>query len=184
VKKLLGVALLGLTLSACDNSLLTSGDQGFVSSSGEVRIVPVEDRERPDPISGTSLTGEPISLDDLKGKVVVMPIWGWWCGPCRKEAPMFEAASKELASQNVAFLGIHTKDASEDNVKAFVRTTGITYPSIQNPSGSLLLNFNAGMSPNVIPSVAFIDPEGRVAAVVRGEITRNTLDGVIEDISS
>jgi len=182
VKRSALAVLLCLALTGCNGGLFSDGQKGFVSGNGEVRIVPASEREAPEPITGTTLDGEHVSLADLRGDIVVMPVWGSWCGPCRSEAPMFEAASKDLAEQGVTFLGINVRDEGEDNVKAFVRTTGITYPSLVDPSGELLLRFHAGMTPNVIPSVAFIDSDGRVAAAVLGEITRTTLYDVVEEI--
>lgn len=184
-KKLLSAAVLCLALTGvagCDNALFSSGDKGFVSGNGEVKIVPAADRQAPDEISGTTVDGHEVALSDLKGKIVVMPVWGSWCPPCRAEAPMFETASKELADQNVVFLGLNVRDTSAENAQAFMRTTGITYPSIRDSSGSVLLSFHAGMTPSVIPSVAFIDADGKVAAAVLGEITRTTLYDVIEEI--
>jgi thiol-disulfide isomerase/thioredoxin len=185
VKNVAGVALLCLALTGlagCGDDLFTSGDKGFVSGNGEVTILPATERTKPDPISGTTITGDRVGLDDFAGKIVVMPVWGSWCGPCRAEAPMLQAASVDLAKQGVAFLGINVRDDNEGKRDAFVRNTGMTYPSFDNLDGSLMLNFRAGLSPKTIPSVVFIDPEGRVAAAVRGEITRSTLYDVIQDI--
>jgi thiol-disulfide isomerase/thioredoxin len=182
VTKLLCVALLCLALSACGNDLFSSGDKGFVSGNGEVTILPAAQREKPEPISGTTISGDPISLDDYAGKIVVMPVWGSWCGPCRAEAPMFQAASEDLAAKGVAFVGINVRDDNDGKRDAFVRNTGMTYPSIKNTDGSLLLHFNAGLGPKGIPSVAFIDADGKVAAAVVGEITRTTLYDVIEEL--
>lgn len=184
MKRILVVALVCLATSGCGTSMLSSGDQGFVSGNGDVKIVPAADRKAPEPISGTTIDGKQVSLDDLKGRIVVMPVWGSWCGPCRVEAPMLQAASQDLAGKDVAFLGINVRDDNAGKRDAFVRNTGMSYPSLDNTDGSLLLNFNAGMTPSTIPSVAFIDAQGRVAAVVLGEISRTTLYDVIEEIES
>jgi thiol-disulfide isomerase/thioredoxin len=186
MKRLPRVALLCLALSfslaGCKNDLFSSGDKGFVSGGSDVTIVPAKDRLAPKPINGTTLDGDTISLSDFKGKIVVMPVWGSWCGPCRAEGPMLAAAAKDLARKKVAFLGINSRDNSADNALAFQRNFKLGYPSLYNPSGSQLLNFQAGLTPNTIPSVAFIDADGRVAAAVLGEISRATLYGVIEDL--
>jgi thiol-disulfide isomerase/thioredoxin len=183
MKRLLCVALLCLALTGCDNSLFSSGGKGYVSpGNGEITIVPLKDRKPPKTISGTTLDGDQISLDDFLGKIVVMPVWGSWCGPCRAEGPMLAAAAKDLAKQNVAFLGINSRDNSADNALAFQRNFALGYPSLYNPSGSQLLNFQAGLTPSTIPSVAFIDAQGRVAAAVLGEMSKSTLYAVIADL--
>lgn len=189
MKRLLGVALLCLALTGCDNTLFTSGEKGFVSGDGAVTIVPVADREAPEPINGASpiqgetLDGEQLSLDDFAGKTVVIPVWGSWCGPCREEGPMLAAAAADLADDDVAFFGINSRDNIVENAQKFVKNVGITYPSIYNPTGSLLLSFRAGLTPLSIPSVVFVDDEGRVAAAVSGPITRTTLYDVVEEIT-
>ena len=66
---------------------------------------------------------------------------------------------------------------------AFIRNTGITYPSLDDSGATQILRFKAGLGPKSMPAVAFIDTEGRVAAIVLGEIRRQTLYGVIEDIA-
>jgi thiol-disulfide isomerase/thioredoxin len=178
----LAAASLSLALSGCDGSGLFRSGSGFVSGSGEVKVLPDSGRRAPDPIAGTTLDGKDVSLAEYKGKIVVMPVWGSWCGPCRAEAPMLQAAYQDLRSQGVEFLGINSRDVSPTDPLAFARNIKMTYPSIYNPSGSLLLHFNAGMSPSSIPGFAFIDEQGRVAAVVVGELTRTTLYDVIEDV--
>lgn len=189
MKVLVGVAALLLALTGCDDSLFTSGEKGFVSGDGSVTIVPVADREVPEPIDGASpingetLTGERLSLDDYRGKTVVIPVWGSWCGPCREEGPMLAAAAADLADDGVAFFGINSRDNSVENAQKFVKNVGITYPSIYNPTGSLLLSFRAGLTPLSIPSVVFVDAEGRVAAAVGGPISHTTLYDVIEEIA-
>ena len=184
MRKLLSVALLCLALTACTDNPFTSTDKGFVSGNGEVRIIPVEERKTPEDIAGMTLTGDEISLDDYRGQYVVMPAWASWCGPCRKEASIFQKASRDLVKSNVAFLGLNIRESNEGERDSFVRNTGMTYPSISDPSGELILGFDVGLGPKSLPSVVFIDTEGRVAAVVLGEITRSTINGVIEDIAS
>jgi peroxiredoxin len=178
------VALLCLALTGCTDNPFVSTDKGYVSGNGQVRIIPVEDREVPDGIAGTTIAGDQLSLADYRGKYVVMPAWGSWCGPCRAEAPMFQQASVELAEQDVVFLGLNVREINEGDRDSFIRNTGMTYPSLSDPTGELILGFDAGLGPKAVPSVVFIDKQGRVAAVVLGEITRSTLDGVIEDLSA
>jgi len=182
IGRLLGAVLLCTALTACDSSLSGQSGKGFVAGDGALTIVPKADRKAPRNIEGTTLTGDRISLDDFKGKLVVMPVWGSWCGPCRAEAPMLQKAADDLAAQNVAFLGINVRDYDAAERDAFVRNVGMKYPSISNNDSSLLLNFQSGLSPKTVPSVAFIDTDGKVAATGFGAITAKTLYGVVEDL--
>jgi len=177
-------ALLLLGAAAgCGNDVGSSGDQGFVSGKGIITALPVSDRSEPAEVAGTSIDGEQLSLKDYEGQVVVVNVWGSWCAPCRAEAPMLADAARDLAKQDVAFLGIDSRDPSESAARAFARRFDVPYPSIYDQQGSTLLAFRGTLSPNAIPSTVIIDREGRVAASVLGEITRTTLYDLVEEVA-
>ena len=175
------LVLAGL-VAGCSDDVGSSGEQGFVSGKGIITTLPAAQREAPGEVSGTTIDGEPLSLDDYKGQVVVVNVWGSWCGPCRAEAPMLADAARDLAAKDVAFLGIDSRDPSEAQARAFVRNFDIPYPSIYDQQGRTLLAFRGTLNPNAIPSTVIIDREGRVAASVLGEITRTTLYDLVEDV--
>jgi thiol-disulfide isomerase/thioredoxin len=179
----LAAALLAVTaLSACADDVGTSGDTGFVSGKGVITRLPAADREVPGEVSGETLEGEPVSLEDFGGKTVVVNVWGSWCAPCRAEAPELVAASEELADRDVEFLGINSRDLDRAAALAFQRRFEVPYPSIYDQQGRTLLAFRGTLSPNAIPSTVVIDDQGRVAASVIGEVTRSTLVGLVEDV--
>jgi thiol-disulfide isomerase/thioredoxin len=175
------VLLLSAALSGCSSSVGSSGDQGFVSGRGAITSLPPSDRKMPGPVSGESLDGKKISLDDYAGKIVVVNVWGSWCGPCRAEAPMLSAAARDLAKKGVAFLGINSRNVEKSGPRGFVRRYDVPYPSIYDPDGRTLLSFRGTLAPNAIPSTVIIDKQGRVAGSVLGEITRTTLDDLVHD---
>lgn len=92
-------------------------------------------------------------------------MWGSWCNPCRAEAPNFEKVYTDLKDDGVQFVGINTQDTSNDNARAFEKQQGITYPSLSDPSGKLMLRFKKGtLSLQAIPSTLILDREGKIAA--------------------
>ena len=172
-----------LLLTACSPSL-TSGDQGFVTGDGTVTVVAEADRRPPaGDVAGETVDGKPVSLEDFDGKVVVMPVWGSWCGPCRKEAPGLALASRDLADKGVAFLGIGSRDRNKVDVRRFLERFDIPYDSIHDEDGETLLAFRGTLPPMSIPSFVFIDAEGRVAARILGEADLSTIYGVLEDLT-
>jgi thiol-disulfide isomerase/thioredoxin len=177
-------ALLALgAVAGCGDDVGSSGEQGFVSGNGAITALPVSERAAPGEVSGRTIDGEPLSLADYDGQVVVVNVWGSWCAPCRAEAPMLADAARDLADQDVAFLGIDSRDPSESAARAFVRRFDIPYPSIYDQQGSTLLAFRGTLSPNAIPSTVIVDRQGRVAASVLGEITRTTLYDLVEEVA-
>ena len=176
-------ALLGATaLAGCSNdSVGSSGDQGFVSGKGIITLLKVADRKKPGTVAGTTLAGRHTSLADYRGKVVVVNVWGSWCPPCRAEAPMLAAAARDLRRQGVVFLGINSRNPERAGPQAFERRYKIPYDSIYDPDGQTLLAFHGTLPPNSIPSTVVIDKQGRVSASVIGSITRTTLDDLVDD---
>jgi thiol-disulfide isomerase/thioredoxin len=180
---LLAAALLGgAALTGCSSQVGSSGDQGFVSGNGTIRTLPAADRKAPGTVEGESLDGKPLSLAALHGKVVVVNVWGSWCGPCRAEAPMLSAAARDLADRGVVFLGINSRNPERAAPQAFVRRYDVPYPSIYDPDGRTLLAFRGTLPANAIPSTVVIDRRGRVAASVLGEITRTTLYDLVDEV--
>ncbi len=177
------LALAALLLAGCSPSL-TSGDQGFVTGDGTVNVVAEADREPPaGEVAGETVDGKEVSLEDYRGKVVVMPVWGSWCGPCRAEAPGLALASRDLADKGVVFLGIGSRDRNKVDVRRFLERFDIPYDSIHDEDGQTLLAFRGTLPPMSIPSFVFVDAEGRVAARILGEADLSTLYGVLEDLT-
>ncbi|MDP9821686.1 thiol-disulfide isomerase/thioredoxin [Nocardioides massiliensis] len=182
-----GALLAALLLAGCtgDAELQSGGEQGFVSANGAVSRAAVDEREKPGRVvEGETLEGEAVSLEDYAGQVVVLNIWGSWCGPCIREAPHLVEAAEELQGPDVAFLGINTRDLSRDPALAFERKHDIPYPSLYDPAGEVLLAFRSTIPPSSIPSTLIVDREGRIAARVLGEVTASTLVGLVEDVLS
>jgi thiol-disulfide isomerase/thioredoxin len=178
--------LLGLVLASalagCGGGF-DAGDKGYVDGRGVITRLAPEQREAPGELEGESLDGEPLSLAALEGDVVVVNVWGAWCPPCRKEAPLLAEVARELEGDGVRFLGINARDNSQDQALAFERRYDIPYDSLWDPAGRALLAFSGTLPPNSIPSTVILDAEGRVAASIVGEVTSaSTLVGLIEDV--
>ncbi|HUR73133.1 MAG TPA: TlpA disulfide reductase family protein [Sporichthya sp.] len=181
-------ALSSLTLVACgtkDGPVTPGSDLGYISGSGAVTILPPDQRGAPVELSGAKVGGGTLDLAAYRGKVVLINVWGSWCAPCRKEAPYLQAAWDQLKSLgDVQFLGLNTKDDAAGAAEAFDRRFGITYPSLDDDDGSLLLTFRKTIPPQAIPSTLVLDRLGRVAARVLGDTTRGTFVGLVDQIRS
>ena len=178
----LGALVAGLLiLTACGFS--GGGNTGFISGDGLISWLPVSQRQQVGTVKGTLLTGEAFDLASLRGKVVVVNVWGSWCVPCRTEGPKLAVAARALASSGVVFLGINTQDQSPDNGLAFDRHFDIPYPSIYDFGGQTLLAFHGRLTPNSIPSTIVLDKQGRIAASIIGPVTSAiTLENLVQDV--
>lgn len=188
---LTAVTLAGaLTLTACgdtDGGGKPKGSSGgnYVTGTNGISRVDRGERTEGPKLDGETVDGKTLDTTTLKGKVVVLNVWGSWCPPCRQEAPYFAKVSKELAEagQPVAFVGINTRDNSKQNAVSFETDYGITYPSFYDPDGKLMLRFPKGtLNPQAIPSTIILDKEGRVAARALVAINEETLRSMIDPI--
>ena len=177
-------AIGALALSGCSGSGLSSSEAGFVTSDLSVEVLPAGQRHAPQgEVAGRTVDGDPVALSDHLGKVVVMPVWGSWCGPCRKEAPGLALAARDLKDDGVVVLGINSRDRNEVAVQKFQRRFDIPYDSIYDEDGQTLLAFRGTLPPMSIPSIVFVDEQGRVAARILGPADLSTLYGVLEDLT-
>jgi thiol-disulfide isomerase/thioredoxin len=176
----LALVLLGSLLAGCSQSM--GGAEGFVSGSGTVTLLPEDKRPEAPPLSGPSLDGGHLRLQEFTGSTVVLNVWGSWCAPCRDEAPDLVRAANRLDDEKVQFLGVNVREAGVASARAFVRSYDVPYPSIYDSDGSELLGFRGTLPPEAIPSTLVIDPSGRVAARVLGTVDTTTLVGLVHDV--
>lgn len=139
------------------------------------------DRAAMPAVSGVTIEGQPIDLADLRGRVIVLNVWGSWCAPCREEAPDLARVSRETRDQGVRFVGIDVRD-NPAAARAFARSFRIPYPSIDDQSGRILAAFAGVVPVSAVPSTIFVDRQGRIAARVVGGVDAKTLRQVIADL--
>lgn len=158
----------------------------FTSPGGQSRVFydPPPTRGAVPPIAGEDVLrpGSEIGTASLRGQVVVLNVWGSWCGPCRAEAPELEEAARATAPLGVQFLGIDVRD-DRDAAADFLRDRGVSYPSIYDPPGRSLLALR-GFPRNVVPSTIVLDREGRVAAVFLTAVLAADIEPTIRRIAT
>jgi thiol-disulfide isomerase/thioredoxin len=164
------VAMVLAVLAGCSTSkdaVETGQDFTFVAPGGQTTILydPPSSRGTLRALSGESLLhpGTTTGLDALPGRVVVLNIWGSWCGPCRAEASDLEFVGRQTAAAGVSVLGLDVRD---DRAAAtdFVRDRGISYDSVFDPPARTLVALR-GYPRNTVPSTIVLDRQHRVAAV-------------------
>ncbi len=174
--------LVVMLLAGCatgDDAVAQGGTFEFVAPGGKTDITydPPADRGKPGPLSGPDLmdTSRTISLQDFAGRVVVINVWGQWCGPCRAEMPQLQQVYDATREQGVAFLGIDVRDNDIDAPRDFITDRKITFPSIYDPAMRTMIAFGGRYPATVIPSTIVLDREHRVAAVFLRELLAEDL---------
>ncbi|MGH3947175.1 MAG: TlpA family protein disulfide reductase [Pseudonocardiaceae bacterium] len=177
-----------LLLAGCatgTDAVARGGTFEFVSPGGKTDIFydPPATRGVVGDLSGDSLTepGTTVSLDRYRGQVVVLNVWGSWCGPCRSEAADLVQVADATAGRRVQFIGIDVRDSRQAGAD-FARDFGLTYPSIFDPPGRTLLALR-GIPRSVVPLTIVLDRQHRVAAVFLHAVHAQDLQPIVERIS-
>lgn len=160
--------MLALVATGC-SSLEGAGTKGYVTGDGQVREIAMADRGAAVEFDGEDLAGRGLSLEDFRGKPVVVVVWWSGCGPCIKEAPDLVALATAYGEE-VQFVGINIRDASPAQAQAFVRKHEVPYPSFYAPNGNELLAFERRIGPQTVPAFVVLDAEGRIASSIIGEM--------------
>ncbi len=123
----------------------------FVSHPGMARA------KMAPPFSVTTLDGQRISLDDLKGKVVLVDFWATWCGPCREALPHMKEIARKFQGQPLVILSV-SLDSEESKWKEFVAKNGMTWLNCRdgNFDGPLAKAFDV----HAIPHTFTVDADG------------------------
>lgn len=118
----------------------------------------------PSPVQAPAFTlndmnGEPHSLKDYRGKVVLINFWGTWCPPCRREMPSMERIYEHLHSKKFVVLAVNQMETPDD---VFVYTSQLSVA----PTFSILFDKNSDVAKayrvNGLPTSYLIDKKGNI----------------------
>lgn len=187
----LSALLVGVAVSGCssgDDAVAQGGTFEFVSPGGQVDIFydPPLSRGRPGPIRGPDLMDPKRiwSLDDFAEQIVVINVWGQWCGPCRTEMPELQRVYDATRNEGVAFLGIDVRDNNRQAAVDFIVDRKVTFPSIYDPPMRTMIALGARYPTTVIPSTLVLDRSHRVAAVFLRALLAEDLEPVIRRLAA
>lgn len=179
-----GMGVLALSACSSNDSLARQANAGdnknFIAGDGSVAQYAKNDRKEPVVLAGKLFDGKAVTSAAWAGKVVVLNFWYAACSPCRLEAPRLEALYKEFKPDGVLFYGVNIRDR-EPEAAAFERTFGVSYPSMEDSGGGVLLAMTQYVPPQAVPTTLVIDTSGRVSARILGTADQGTLKALISD---
>lgn len=137
---------------------------------------PLEAGKAPD-ITITTFEGEPVTLSELRGQVVIINFWASWCDPCREEAAYLENTWRKYQDQGVMFIGIDYVD-TEREALAYIDEFDITYPN----GPDIGTRISDAYQIQGVPETFFIAKDGTLRGNHIGPLYPPTLDEKIEEL--
>lgn len=120
--------------------------------------------------AGTWINSPPLTLNALRGQVVLLEFWTFGCSNCRNTLPWLKRVHAEYRDQGLVVVGVHTPEFAHervpDNVRQAVRKLGITYPVMLDPDFAYWKRLNN----RYWPAFYLIDRQGQIVATAIGEL--------------
>jgi cytochrome c biogenesis protein CcmG, thiol:disulfide interchange protein DsbE len=123
------------------------------------------------PIELKTLEGQPLSLAELRGKIVVVNFWATWCEPCIEEMPSLQRLRQALAGEPFEILAVNYQEG-EPRIRAFLQKVALTFPILRDADGGVARAWRV----RIFPSSFVVDPEGRIRYVLVGSLDWATRD--------
>ncbi|HMS35403.1 MAG TPA: TlpA disulfide reductase family protein [Ignavibacteria bacterium] len=114
--------------------------------------------------------GKEVSLNSLKGNVVLVNLWATWCGPCIKEMPDLSTISEELKDKKFRMLGMNVfQQERSKKVEDFLKTNPVSY-TILDGNQQVVDAFGEANGANIeaVPTTFIIDKDGKIAETIVG----------------
>jgi thiol-disulfide isomerase/thioredoxin len=150
--------------------LLVHGQEAALDGSGIIRAPVMLDQAAPQ-LALTNLQGNPVSLADTRGHVVLINNWATWCPPCKAEMPELQAYYQAHENQGFIIIAIESGEPV-GTVAKFKQQLGLTFPVWLDPKGLALEVFRNWD----LPSSYVLDRQGKLCMDWSGPINQETLE--------
>jgi peroxiredoxin len=125
-------------------------------------------RKAAPPFTLKDADGKTVSLEDYKGKVVLLNFWATWCGPCKIEIPWFIDFEQKYKDRGFAVVGVSMDEEGWQVVKPFLTEEKVNYRVLlgNDSVGTLYGGVDS------LPTTFVIDRDGRIAATHIGLVSK------------
>ncbi|HEY3335202.1 MAG TPA: TlpA disulfide reductase family protein [Candidatus Limnocylindrales bacterium] len=124
----------------------------------------------------TDLVGNPVRLQDLRGKLVWLNFWASWCPPCQGETPVLRDMDETYGDRGLAIVGIAVQETTVNDVSAYATRYELAYRIAFDTSADIFRLYRV----YALPTQFFIAPDGKIIEVVNGPLSHQDAAARIE----
>ncbi len=165
-------------LTSCSATGANTGSSNAAKPSATTGATDSKSSQYPPLASGLAdadfelLDGTKFKISDKKGKVLMLNIWGTWCGPCREEMPHLIEMQNKYGPQGFEVIGLNIGDGSGgpetvEQIKTFAEKMKLNYTLARSPNAATL-QFYQITKQQVVPQTLLVDREGHLRGVFVG----------------
>jgi thiol-disulfide isomerase/thioredoxin len=128
--------------------------------------------------------GKPVSLNDFKGKVILLNIWAQWCGPCKQEMPYLSQIYDEYKDKGLVIIGVSIDKANDRaKLESYLKSNPVSYLIVHDVKGDILKSYpspDGSDMINVFPTTFIIDKKGEIVESFAGSKTKESFISYIK----
>ena len=146
-------------LTAAMLGLAAAGAAAGCGNGDESAYRPLQDGDAAPAFAAPTLAGDTVTLEDLRGSVVMLNIWATWCIPCREEMPALQSLHERYGGEGLRVVGVSIDArAASESVAMFVQDFGVSFTILHDPTDHVTRAFRAAG----VPSTFLIGRDGRI----------------------
>ncbi|MDQ2937210.1 MAG: redoxin domain-containing protein [Acidobacteriota bacterium] len=187
-----GVVLIivGLLVMSGQSTLLASSKLAafLPNAEGWIKVKPAPSSTSAAPATGTNfelapevqfqtLAGQPFTLGQLRGQVVLLNFWATWCIPCREEIPLLNAMQHELEAKGLKIVGASLEDTAEGVESYQKEVRKFEYQVLVGGDDA-----KAKFGGTPLPTTYLIDRQGRIRQKIIGARDRAGWEAAVKPL--
>jgi len=143
---------------------MLSGAAQAKAPLADIDVVPdIERHSAPDFVS-ENLRGGNTSLEDYRGKIVLLNFWATWCVPCRAEMPGMETIWQKYKEQGLVIAAVSVDEGSRGRIETFSKILDLSFPILLDPESKVSDLYKVSN----MPTSFLIDRNGKIISRIVG----------------
>lgn len=126
---------------------------------------------------GRDRIGDPVSVSQHRGKVVIVTFWASWCGPCRRELPILGKLQKLVGREHLEVIAVNYKEDTRDFNGVIRANKDVALTYVHDKRGTVSDRYGVTSLPNMF----IVGRDGRIAHVHHG-YSAEMVDDFIEEM--